>query len=135
MTKDPSQNLDQQRLDQWLWHARFFKSRTLAATIIKTKKVRIDGVAVGKPSFNVRPGQTLTFQKDKRVRIIEIISLANRRGPAPEAQALYNDLSPTEPTKDDKKASITTAPTATRDPGTGRPSKKERRALNNLREH
>ena len=135
MTKETSQNLEQQRLDQWLWHARFFKSRTLAATIIKTKKVRIDGIAVGKPSFNVKPGQTLTFQKDKRVRVIEIVSLASRRGPAPEAQALYNDLSPLEPSKDEKKASITTAPTAKRDPGTGRPSKKERRALDHLRDY
>lgn len=124
--------MEQQRLDQWLWYARFFKSRTLAATIVKSKKVRVDGTVVSKASTMVRVGQTLTFAKDQRVRIIEITAIGTRRGPATEAATLYRDLTP-ERTSDNKKdITIQTAPTATRDRGAGRPTKKERREIDKL---
>ena len=85
-----------QRLDKWLWHARFFKTRGLATKLVAAGHVRVDGDRVSKPSFGVRPGFTLTFPQARRVRVIRVEALSTRRGPAPEAQTLYTDLTPPE---------------------------------------
>ncbi len=108
---------DTQRLDQWLWHARFFKTRSLATKLVSGGHVRVDGNRVSKPAHALRIGVTLTFPQAKRIRIIRVESLATRRGPAPEAQSLYTDLTPVE----DK------LPPNPRFEGKGRPSGKDRR--------
>ena len=77
------------RLDKWLLHARFFKSRSLAAHFIETTRCRIDGRIVDKAHANVVPCMVLTFALGSRVRVVRIVALGERRGPAPEAQALY----------------------------------------------
>lgn len=82
------------RLDKWLWHARFIKTRSLAARFCAEGAVRVDGVPVDKPSQPVRPGQVLTFALGRHVRVIAIVAIGERRGPAPEARTLYEDLSP-----------------------------------------
>ncbi|MEP0566154.1 MAG: S4 domain-containing protein, partial [Paracoccaceae bacterium] len=74
-----------QRLDQWLWHARFFKSRSMATKLVGQGSVRVDGTKVSKPAHALRAGVTLTFPQAKRIRIIQVDALATRRGPAPEA--------------------------------------------------
>ena len=107
------------RLDKWLWYARFFKTRTLAAKVVTAGHVRVDGVKVAKPAQTIAPGATLTFTQANDIRVIEVAALGSRRGPAPEAQALYNDLSPPTP----KSA----APSET--PRQGRPSKQDRRKI------
>ena len=107
-----------QRLDQWLWHARFFKTRSLATKLVQGGHVRVEGEKVAKPSFALRPGQTLTFKQARRIRIIRVEHLAERRGPALEAQGLYTDLSP-EPEE--------TPPPNPRFEGKGRPTGKDRR--------
>ena len=111
------------RLDKWLWHARFFKSRSLAAGVVSGGKVRVDGTPVSKPSRAVGPGMVLTFTKESDVKVVRIVACGDRRGPAPEAQALYEDLSP-EPVR------------RARGPGAdrvgGRPTKKDRRDLSSL---
>lgn len=109
---------DSQRLDQWIWHARFFKTRGLATRFVAGGHVRIDGQRVSKPSFALRPGHVLTFRKAREIRVIRVESLATRRGPAAEAQALYTDLVPAR--SDD-------VPHAPRFEGKGRPSGKDRR--------
>jgi ribosome-associated heat shock protein Hsp15 len=106
-----------QRLDKWLWHARFFKTRGLATKLVSAGHVRIDGDRVSKPSHAIRPGLTLTFPQAKRVRIIRIEALSTRRGPAPEAQTLYTDLTPPEEPGQQNP----------RFEGKGRPSGKDRR--------
>ena len=111
------------RLDKWLWFARFFKTRTLAATIVGGGNVRINGALAYKRSATITPGDVLTFPKDDHIRVIQIDALGERRGPAPEAQALYTDLSPPERTPKD----ITTANLAF--DGKGRPTKRDRRQL------
>jgi ribosome-associated heat shock protein Hsp15 len=73
------------RLDKWLWQARFFKSRTLAAEVIAEGHVRVN---------DVMEGDTLTFPLGNRIRVIRILARGQRRGPATEAQALYLDLEP-----------------------------------------
>jgi len=117
------------RLDIWLWHARFFKTRSLATKICKAGKVRINGTHAVKPSAPVKPGDVLTFPQAKQIKIIEIIAPGVRRGPAPEAQMLYKDLTP-PPEKTAK--SFKPAAAGKRGAGAGRPTKTERRAIDKL---
>ena len=114
---------DKLRLDKWLWQARFFKTRTLAAKVISAEGVRIDGTRVSKPGQLVSSGNVLTFVQARRVRVIRILALGVRRGPAVEAQALYEDLSPPEPETGDS------VPPNPGYEGKGRPTKRERRNL------
>lgn len=118
-----------QRVDKWLWHARFFKTRGLAARLVSGGHLRINGLRAGKPASAVGPGDTLTFPQARRVRVVRIEGLAERRGPAPEAQALYHDLSPPvpDPSPDGRAGTaVSHGPVRT---GKGRPTKRDRRKL------
>lgn len=119
------------RLDKWFWHARFYKTRGLAADACKAGRVRLNGTHVKKASQMVGPGDILTFPKGPHVRVVEIVACGVRRGPAPEAQALYKDLAPIEPKSDGPEKAIK-AKVASREPGSGRPTKAERRATDRL---
>ncbi|MGI9498649.1 MAG: RNA-binding S4 domain-containing protein, partial [Geminicoccaceae bacterium] len=70
------------RLDKWLWQARFFKTRSLAATVASKGKVRINRMLVTKPHYKVRPGDVLTFAQGRDIRVIRVVALGERRGPA-----------------------------------------------------
>ena len=85
------------RLDKWLWQARFFRSRALAARLCAKGRVRIDGAVVEKAHFQVRPGQILTFPQGPHIRVVRVLALGSRRGPATEARLLYDELSDTPP--------------------------------------
>ena len=111
------------RVDKWLWHARFFKTRSLAATRTKAEGIRINGKISQKPSSMVGTGDVLTFAQGDHIRVIQIEALGERRGPAPEAQALYTDLSPPKPRSEENP------PANPRFEGKGRPTKKDRRNL------
>ncbi len=117
------------RLDQWLWRARFFKSRTLAGTHCKTRKVRVDGVLRSKSSVLVSVGQVLTFHQGRHIRVVKILTLPSRRGPAIEARDCYDDLTPAR----EQEKMEPGQRQAERDKGTGRPSKRERRITDRLR--
>ena len=119
------------RLDKWLWHARFFKTRSLATAQCQAGRIRMDGGAVTKAHATVRPGQVLTFVQGVHVRIVRVVALADRRGPATEAQTLYEDLSP--PRTEDRIPRDAAAPAGQRDKGSGRPTKKQRRTLDDWR--
>ena len=111
------------RLDKWLWQARFFKTRSVAAKQISSGHVRVNGTRAGKPAFTVTPGDVLTFLQARDIRVVEIVALGTRRGPAPEAQALYLD-------RTEKPAPPETPQTTNpRYDGKGRPDKHQRRAL------
>lgn len=79
------------RIDKWLYQARFFKTRALAAKIV-SKGVRINGDRTNKTHALVRPGDVLTFRQVDDVRVIRVTALSERRGPATEAQTLYEDV-------------------------------------------
>ena len=81
------------RLDKWLWHARFFKTRALAARVVAGGKVRINGRRVHKPAASVVAGDVLTFVAGERVRVVRVRAPGLRRGPAAQARSLYDDLS------------------------------------------
>ncbi len=86
------------RIDKWLWQARFFKSRATASKLCAEGRVRVDGRPVAKAHYAVKLGNVLTFpQGTNSIRVVRIVALGTRRGPAPEARALYEDLSPPSP--------------------------------------
>ena len=129
MTPEPKQ-----RLDKWLWHARFFKTRTLAAKVVEGGHCRLNRVRVRKPGHAVKAGDVLTFPQGRLVRVIEVKGFAERRGPAADAVLLYRDLDPPAP-----PAARTAEPAETmpsRERGAGRPTKKDRRSLEKVtRQH
>jgi ribosome-associated heat shock protein Hsp15 len=119
------------RVDKWLWFARLFKSRTLAAALCQSGRLRINSVIVHKAHHALKPGDVLTFPKADHIRVIRVVALGSRRGPAPEAQALYEDLDPPAP---EKRLYVDNPPGASaRRAGSGRPTKAERRATDRLR--
>ena len=108
------------RVDKWLWHARFFKTRTLATKLAAAGNIRVNGQKQSRASASIRAGDVLTFPLNNHIRLIEVVALSTRRGPAPEAQALYIDRDPPQPKPRSEKV-------AARDSGAGRPTKKQRR--------
>jgi len=118
-----------QRIDKWLWYARFVKSRTGAARLVTDGKVRVNRNRVSKPGHTVAIDDVLTFTLNRRVRVIRVLAPGTRRGPAMEAQTLYEDLSPEAPPSRRRSDASTPAAQAQREAGAGRPTKKQRRAL------
>lgn len=82
---------DSIRLDRWLWQARFFRTRGLATRFVSGKGVRINARRVTKPAAAVRVGDGLSFALNGEVRVLRVLALGTRRGPATEARALYRD--------------------------------------------
>ena len=121
-----------QRVDKWLWFARVAKTRTLAASLVSGGKVRINRARVEKPSHAVRPGDVLTIAVGSHIRILEVLAAGTKRGSATHAQALMKDLTPPPPKETDP--SPTDSRVAARDPGSGRPTKRDRRRLDRLQE-
>jgi ribosome-associated heat shock protein Hsp15 len=119
-----------QRIDKWLFFARAVKSRSLAAKLVTTGRVRINRDKAAQASDFVKPGDVLTITLDRRVLVWKVVDLGARRGPAPEAQTLYEDLSP-PPAPADPALPSAIAPL--REAGSGRPTKKERRETDRLR--
>ena len=85
------------RIDRWLWHARFFKSRSLATELVASGRLRLNRRRITKSHGTLHPGDILVFPQDRRVRIVRVIAISTRRGPAGEAAELYEDLVPGEP--------------------------------------
>lgn len=105
------------RADKFLWQARFFKTRTLAGALVTGGHLRVNGNRVAKPAHALKLGDTLTFPQARRVRVVRIIAFPTRRGPASEAQGLYDDLSPPVARTDGEPK-----------PESGRVDRKDRRA-------
>ena len=83
-----------QRIDKWLFFARVVKSRSLAAKLAVAGRVRINRDKASQASDLVKPGDVLTITLDRRILIYKVLDAGTRRGPAEEAQKLYEDLSP-----------------------------------------
>ncbi len=84
--------MERQRLDKWLWHARVVKARTSAAALVEAGHVRLNGVREKAPGHAVKTGDVLTIGLDHSVRILKVTAFSERRGDAPSARALYEDL-------------------------------------------
>lgn len=83
-----------QRIDKWLFFARALKSRSLAAKFVQTGHVRLNSQKIDQPAQNIKPGDVLTIRFDRRVVVWRVLQTGTRRGPAIEAQTLYEDLTP-----------------------------------------
>jgi ribosome-associated heat shock protein Hsp15 len=115
------------RIDRWLWAARAFKTRSVAAAACDGGKVDVNGEAA-KPAKPVRGGDRVEITVPGGRRILKVLGLSDRRGPATEARLLYEDLTPPAPPRLRQPAP------PYRPPGAGRPTKRERREIDRLRE-
>jgi ribosome-associated heat shock protein Hsp15 len=122
--KSPDEQL---RIDKWLWAARFFKTRSLAAEAVAGGKVEING-ARAKPSRAIHPGDQVSIRRGSYEWAVIVMGVAARRGPAPEAQQLYQETE-----ESIRKREATAAQLKLERPpefdSSGRPSKKDRRAI------
>lgn len=117
------------RIDKWLWYARVTKSRSLAQKLAVSGHVRVNKEKISSSSKSIRPGDVLTVTLERKILILRVVALGSRRGPYEEAKLLYEDLSPPPPEK-----TAEPAVPAQRDPGAGRPTKRDRRKLDAFRE-
>jgi ribosome-associated heat shock protein Hsp15 len=121
--------LDRQRIDKWLWHARVVRTRSAAAALAVSGHVRVNGQRIDLASRAVRLGDVVTVALDRTVRVLKVAAFAERRGPAESARGLAEDLTPVaEPV-----ASPQAMASGLRHSGTGRPTKRDRRAIAHLR--
>jgi ribosome-associated heat shock protein Hsp15 len=122
--------LHKERLDRFLFFSRAVKSRTLAQKLIESGAVRVNGERTERTDHKVGAGDVLTMTLHGRIVVWRVRDAGNRRGPAAEAQGLYEDLSP--PDLPRPEVSPFDAAIAERAPGSGRPTKKERRETDRL---
>lgn len=113
------------RLDKWLWAARAFKTRSLAQEACRGGHVTVNDNTAA-PARAVKIGDRIEIRKESRIFILEVKGLSDRRGPAPVARALYEDHSPPPPPREAE-------PPAMRERGSGRPTKRDRRAISRFR--
>jgi ribosome-associated heat shock protein Hsp15 len=118
--------LDRQRIDKWLWHARVVRTRSAAAALAVSGHVRVNGQRIDGASRPERPGDVVTVALDRSVRVLKVLAFAERRGPAESAHVLAEDLMPVP---EQVPAPRATAAASQRQPGAGRPTKRDRRAI------
>jgi ribosome-associated heat shock protein Hsp15 len=121
---------ERQRIDKWLFFARVVKSRSLAAKLVQAGRVRINREKAEQASHPVKVGDVLTIMLDRRVLVYRVLAAGTRRGPAEEARLLYEDVGPPPPDRSAPPDAIVPL----REQGSGRPTKRERRALDRLEE-
>ncbi len=136
----PDDDRTTQRIDKWLWFARLTKTRTLAAELVLAGKVRLNRARVAKPSQIVRIDDVLTVVLNRRVRLLKVLDLGVRRGPSATARMLYGELTAeADPLKPLAQSSLQLPSwqengigPGRRLPGSGRPTKRERREIDRL---
>jgi ribosome-associated heat shock protein Hsp15 len=122
---------DKLRIDKYLWAIRAFKTRSISTEACKAGRIKLNGQNL-KPSHIVKPGEVYTVQKGSNKKIIEVIALLERRVDAKTAVTFYKDLTPLEETHAYK--SMFHSPNLSRDKGAGRPTKRDRREIDDLQE-
>jgi ribosome-associated heat shock protein Hsp15 len=125
------QGSEKLRIDKYLWSIRAFKTRSISTEACKAGRIKLDGNNL-KASHIVKIGEVYTVQKGSDKKIIEVIALLDRRVDAKTAVQFYKDLTPIEDTLAYK--SMFHATNLSRDRGAGRPTKKDRREIDDLQE-
>jgi len=123
--------MDPVRMDKWLWAARLFKTRAIAADAIKGGKVKINDTAV-KPSREVKEGDIIQVQIEQLHKVVEVKMVIKNRVPAKMVPEIYNDLTPKE--EYERIEFMHAYKGEYRDRGAGRPTKKERRMIEKMKE-
>lgn len=129
MTKESDENIV--RIDKWLWAARLFKTRSIAADAIKGGKVKINDTAV-KPSREVKEGEVIQVQIEQLHKMVQIKTLVKNRVSPKQVPEVYIDLTPAE--EYERIEFMHAYKTEWRDRGAGRPTKKERRMMEKLKD-
>jgi len=119
------------RIDKYLWAIRIFKTRTLAADACKAGRVKLDNQNI-KPSHEVKPGEVYQVAKGPDRKVIKVTGLLENRADAKTVVNFYEDITPVEQTPAFK--SMFHAPILKRDRGTGRPTKRDRREIDELKD-
>ena len=120
--------MDTQRLDKWLWAARFFKTRALAVEEIGKGRVLVNGQAA-KPARDLRPGDTVAVRHAAAVRTVTVRALSGQRGPAPVAQQLYEETEASRLAREALAERQRYAPEPAQAIAQGRPTKRDRRQI------
>lgn len=116
---------DSVRVDKWLWAARFFKTRSLAAEAVAGGKVKVNGERA-KPAKSLRRGDELRVQLGPYEHVIRVLGMSERRGPASEAALLYEERAESKSAREELRVRLS-AERAMFPQERGRPNKKERR--------
>ncbi|QLF68698.1 RNA-binding S4 domain-containing protein [Peteryoungia desertarenae] len=129
MSQEAAQSGSRQRIDKWLFFARVTKSRSLAQERVAAGHVKVNGQTVRQPSHLLKAGDKIEVALERRDLVLVVVAPGERRGPYEEARRLYEDLTPA-PSEQEKLSALDQA---VRAPGAGRPTKRERRALDEFR--
>ncbi len=129
MTSEPP--ADKVRLDRWLWAARFYKTRSIAADAIDGGKVQVNGTRV-KRSKLIETGDQLRIRKPPYEFVVAVLQLSEHRGPAKVAQALYEETPESVHARETLRTQLKHQPNASYE-GKGRPTKKDRRLIDRLK--
>jgi len=127
-------SLEKVRIDKWIWSVRIFKSRSMSTDACKSGDVKVQGKIV-KPSYLLTRGEQIIVKKNGYNMEFEVIDLIEKRVSAPLAQACYNDITPEEEMNKYKSWFIGKAKSEIRERGTGRPTKRERREIDEYKDH
>ena len=128
--KDDKNNPPKLRIDKWLWAARFFKTRALAADAVECGKVLVNDMRV-KPAKAVGVGDTLSIRLGPYQHQLQVLALSDRRGPAPAAQKLYRETEESRLRREALAAELKAQPASAF--FRGRPTKRDRREIEKLR--
>ena len=123
---DNPPNQQKLRIDKWLWAARYFKTRALAADAIECGKVQVNATRV-KPAKLITSGDMLTIRLGPYQHVVEVLGLSNKRGPATEAQKLYQETEESRQKREVLALELKAQPEPTHHEG--RPTKRDRREI------
>lgn len=123
---------DKLRVDKWLWAARFYKTRSLATAAVEGGHVHLNGQRV-KPAKDVKPGDTLDITIAEMRWSVMVKALSERRGPAPQAQALYEETAESRTRREAQIEERRAKREAGLHPLPGRPTKRDRRQIERFR--
>ena len=124
--------MDKLRVDKWLWAARFYKTRSLAAEEIARGRVEVNGAEV-KPARELKAGDTVTLRQGPVTRTVVVKGLSNMRGPAPVAQQLYEETAGSLKARQDAAEQRRLSPEPAHSIEHGRPTKRGRRELDDAK--
>lgn len=125
--------MDKLRLDKWLWAARFYKTRSLAAEAIVAGRVKVNDQIVAKPAREVALGDRVRVRKPNYDAEVEVLGLSAMRGPAPQAALLFQETLASIAAREQLADQRRLAPEPALDYGAGRPTKRDRRLIDELR--
>ena len=127
-TSNIQAELNKVRVDKWLWAARFFKTRTLAADAVECGKVLLNEARI-KPAKSISMGDILSIRLGAYQFIVEVLQLSDRRGGAPQAQKMYSETEASRLRREEIAAQLK----ASASTQVGRPTKKDRRDLDKIK--